>query len=72
MIERNARPETFDAVIFASHADASRGMLDAAYEEQKLALGSLRFSQNTAYLHHDASLMQIGRASCRERVSSPV
>lgn len=63
VIERNARPETFDAVIFASHADASRRMLDAAYEEQKLALGSLRFSQNTAYLHHDISLMPRRKAA---------
>lgn len=57
VVERNGRTETFDAVILASHADASQRMLDAAYEDQKLALGSLRFSQNTAYLHRDTSLM---------------
>jgi predicted NAD/FAD-binding protein len=57
VIERNGKIETFDAVIFASHADASRRMLDPAYHDQRRALGSLRFSQNTAYLHHDTSLM---------------
>jgi predicted NAD/FAD-binding protein len=57
VIERGRAPETFDAVIFACHADAALGMLDGSYEQQKLALGSMRFSQNTAYVHHDASLM---------------
>jgi predicted NAD/FAD-binding protein len=55
--ERGKAPEMFDAVIFACHADASLKMLDASYDEQRLALGSMRFSQNTAWLHHDASLM---------------
>lgn len=57
VVERHRPPETFDAVIFACHADDSRRMLSGAYEDQRLALGSLRFSPNTAYLHHDASLM---------------
>lgn len=55
--ERNGKSETFDAVIFACHADDSRRMLDAGYGEQRAALGALKFSANTAYLHHDASLM---------------
>lgn len=57
VIERNKPPETFDAVIFGCHADEALKMLDRSYDEQRLALGSVRFSQNTAYLHHDASLM---------------
>lgn len=57
IVERNQPPQTFDAVILACHADQSRQMLDASFEEQRLALGSVRFSSNTAYLHHDASLM---------------
>jgi len=57
IVERDRPPQTFDAVILSSHADESRRMLDDRYEEQRLALGSVRFSQNTAYLHHDSSLM---------------
>jgi predicted NAD/FAD-binding protein len=57
IVERGERPDMFDAVILACHADESRDMLDPAYEEQRLALGSVRFSKNAAFLHHDASLM---------------
>ncbi|RYE43392.1 MAG: NAD/FAD-binding protein [Hyphomicrobiales bacterium] len=57
IIERNKPAQVFDAVIMACHADASRNMLDQSYDEQRLALGSVKFSHNTAYLHHDASLM---------------
>jgi len=57
VVERNRPPEIFDAVIFASHADASRRMLHPYFEEQRMALGSVRFSPNTAWLHHDPSLM---------------
>lgn len=55
--EHGRAPEAFDAVIFACHADAALGMLDGTYDEQRLALGSMRFSKNTAYVHHDSSLM---------------
>ncbi len=55
--ERGKQPEMFDAVIFSCHADASVKMLDQSYEDQRIALGSMRFSQNTAWLHHDTSLM---------------
>jgi uncharacterized protein len=57
VVERGRAPQAFDAVIIASHADKSRVMLDRSYDEQHLALGSLRFSPNVAYLHRDASLM---------------
>jgi predicted NAD/FAD-binding protein len=57
IVERGKRAETFDAVILSCHANESFGMLSREYDEQRLALGSVRFSQNTAYLHHDASLM---------------
>lgn len=57
IIEHNKAPQTFDAVILSCHADESRRMLDESYDEQRLALGSVRFSKNTAYLHHDSSLM---------------
>ncbi len=57
ILEHNAPPQTFDAVILSCHADQSMKMLDRSFEEQRLALGSLRFSPNTAYLHCDRSLM---------------
>jgi uncharacterized protein len=63
IIEKGAAPQTFDAVILSCHADQSRKILDASYEEQQLALGSLHFSQNTAYLHRDASFMPERRAA---------
>lgn len=57
IVERGKRPETFDAVIMSCHADESRRMLDASYDEQRMALGSVKFSKNVAVLHHDRSLM---------------
>ncbi len=57
VIERNHLPEIFDAVIFACHADEAKRMLDRSCEEQRMALGSVRFSKNTAVLHHDGAMM---------------
>lgn len=61
--EHNGRHRSFDAVILASHADQSARMLDPAFYEQRLALGSVRFSSNTAFLHRDTSLMPERRAA---------
>jgi predicted NAD/FAD-binding protein len=63
IIERGAAPQTFDSVILASHADQSKEMLDRSYYEQRLALGSVHFSPNVAYLHRDTSLMPQRRAA---------
>jgi hypothetical protein len=63
IVERNASAQTFDAIILASHADQSKRMLDRAFEDQRLALGSVRFSANVAYLHRDPSLMPERRAA---------
>jgi uncharacterized protein len=63
IMERDRTPQTFDAVILASHADQSRAMLDRDYEDQRLALGSLRFSPNIVYLHRDPSLMPTRHAA---------
>jgi predicted NAD/FAD-binding protein len=63
IVEHGRPAQTFDAVILASHADQSRAMLDRSFDEQRLALGSLRFSPNVAYLHRDASLMPSRRAA---------
>ncbi len=63
VVERHRMPETYDAVIFACHADESRRMLSPSYEDQRFALASLKFSSNTAYLHHDETLMPKRRAA---------
>jgi predicted NAD/FAD-binding protein len=55
--------QMFDHVIFASHANEARDLLDPAFEEQRLALGSIRFSRNQAYLHRDRDLMPRRRAA---------
>lgn len=54
---RDGVQRSFDHVIMANHAPDAVAQLDPAYEEQRMALGSVRFSQNVAYLHRDASLM---------------
>ena len=58
--ERNRQPEMFDAVIFACHADEAKRMLDQGCEDQRMALGSIHFSKNTAVLHHDGAMMPRG------------
>jgi predicted NAD/FAD-binding protein len=63
VVEHGRAPQTFDAVILASHADQSLQMLDRSYDDQRLALGSLRFAPNVAYLHRDTSLMPERRAA---------
>jgi predicted NAD/FAD-binding protein len=57
IVQRDGSSIIFDHAILACHADQARALLDPVYDEQRLALGSIRFSQNTAYLHRDASLM---------------
>jgi hypothetical protein len=61
--ERNRQPEMFDAVIFACHADEAKRMLDQGCEDQRMALGSIHFSKNTAVLHHDGAMMPRRRAA---------
>ncbi len=57
ILENTGASFTFDAAIMACHADASHRLLAPQYEDQRLALGSVRFSPNTAWLHRDTSLM---------------
>jgi predicted NAD/FAD-binding protein len=61
--ERGVAPQPFDNIIMACHADQSMKMLDPRYADQRLALGSMRFAPNTAYLHRDASLMPQRRSA---------
>lgn len=60
---RSGETETFDHVILAGHANQSLALLDPAYQEQRLALGSVRFTSNEVYLHSDPALMPKRRAA---------
>lgn len=60
---RQGLAETFDHAILAGHADNSLTMLDASYQEHRLALGSVRFTSNEVFVHSDPSLMPARRAA---------
>ncbi|MDZ4761862.1 MAG: FAD-dependent oxidoreductase [Alphaproteobacteria bacterium] len=60
---KTGETETFDSVILAAHANDTLSMLDRRYEDHRLALGSVRFSSNTAWLHRDPTLMPKRRAA---------
>ena len=53
----SGRIETFDQVIFASHADETLKLLGDADEQEKNLLGEFKYQPNTALLHTDASVM---------------
>jgi predicted NAD/FAD-binding protein len=54
-------PETFDAVVFACHADEALAMLEAPTAEQASVLGACRFQDNRALLHTDTRLLPVSR-----------
>lgn len=49
--------ETYDAVIFATHAPQTVQMLADASEDEHRILSAVRYQSNQAYLHTDLSLM---------------
>ncbi len=49
--------ERFDAVFIASHSDQALAMLDDPSEAERTVLGSIRYQQNEAVLHTDASVL---------------
>lgn len=49
--------ERFDAVVIAAHADAALAMLEDASAQERQILGAFRYSNNTAVLHTDETLM---------------
>ncbi|CAG8576761.1 14677_t:CDS:2 [Dentiscutata erythropus] len=62
IIDDKGRRETFDHVIFATHADQALKILgDQATEEEIRILGNVHFSKNRAVLHSDLSLMPTRR-----------
>ncbi|MEQ9328399.1 MAG: FAD-dependent oxidoreductase [Rhodospirillales bacterium] len=53
----HGRTERFDAVVMASHADRTLGMLQDVSARETSIIGSFRYRPNDVYLHSDPSLM---------------
>jgi len=53
----HAPAETFDAVIFAAHADQTLALLADPTEEERRILGAFEFQENDAVLHTDTTLL---------------
>ena len=49
--------EMFDEVIFATHSDDSLSLLADPTEDEKAALGAVKYQPNDVVLHRDASIM---------------
>ncbi|MFZ8477719.1 amine oxidase, partial [Staphylococcus aureus] len=49
--------ETYDDVVFASHANETLAMLADATPEERQILGAFQYQKNIAYLHRDTSMM---------------
>jgi predicted NAD/FAD-binding protein len=57
LVTSNGKTETFDQVVFASHAPDTLHMLADASEAERELLSNVRYQANTAYLHTDTSLL---------------
>ena len=57
----NGETTTFDAVVIATHPDQALAMLEAPTDVQRRVLSALPYSQNTALLHTDTSLLPRAR-----------
>lgn len=53
----NGDAETFDEVVFATHANQTRQLLNPLEADEQAILGGLPYAGNTAVLHTDASLL---------------
>ncbi|WP_299650125.1 NAD(P)/FAD-dependent oxidoreductase [uncultured Tateyamaria sp.] len=53
--------EMFDEVIFATHSDDSLALLDDPTEDEKAALGAVKYQPNDVVLHRDDSIMPTRR-----------
>lgn len=54
---KGGESEQFDSVIFATHSDDTLAMLADATPDERATLGAVRYQDNHAVLHADASLM---------------
>ncbi len=52
-----AGPQTFDAVILATHSDQALQMLEAPSNRERQLLGAIRYQANEAVLHTDEQLL---------------
>jgi len=55
--------EAFDEVIFATHSDDSLAMLTDPSQEERAALGAVKYQPNDAILHCDTSVMPKRKAA---------
>jgi predicted NAD/FAD-binding protein len=53
----DARPETFDRVILATHSDQALALLADADPDEKDVVGAVRYQHNVATLHTDRSML---------------
>ncbi|MBV1775901.1 FAD-dependent oxidoreductase [Burkholderiaceae bacterium DAT-1] len=60
-VRTDAGSETFDAVIFATHAPTTLAILQDASDEERQILGSVRYQTNIAWLHTDPALLPVRR-----------
>ena len=54
-------PQTFDAVILATHADQALKLLDSPSSREKMLLGAWTYSHNKTFLHTDSTVMPPNR-----------
>ncbi len=57
VVDVSGHTDTFDQVIFASHADDALKLLVDADEQERALLGEFKYQPNTALLHTDDSVM---------------
>lgn len=57
IIDSKGKTETYDQVVFASHANETLELLADASAEEREILGAFQYQKNIAYLHRDISVM---------------
>lgn len=63
LIDERGDPERYDELVIATHADEALAMLADPSDRERAVLGTFRYSENTAWLHEDVSLMPQRRAA---------
>jgi predicted NAD/FAD-binding protein len=58
---KHGEKEEFDAVVFATHADQSLGLLEDASDAEREILGAFAYQRNETVLHIDPSLLPRSR-----------
>jgi uncharacterized protein len=61
MVRSAGQDETFDHVVFACHTDQTLSLLADATDDEREALGAIRYQPNTAILHTDARVLPVRR-----------